>query len=646
MTPEEQAAEDERAREAALRSLATIEPAAAEARGARFVESPGFRIEAGGGMSELDAPESADAAAAAEVVPDTDALSEAGAYREPNDDPPPATSEAADYGAAGMRQMQHAIDGGGADDLGAPREIQPLRRDDAEPLGSVARSGPNEGRMFAPSGAIETPEQRFARLGVGGDFSQAPPSDASGIVRARLAPSPAPAAPPPPPAAQPQAAVTKPAGGGVTGNEPSPALDAGLPTEADISGRRATEPIGRLVHGLASGLAMVAGHGPLSSYESRADQMEQERRQGIREALQRKGVMRGQEQQQAATSARQAVQDQLAERRVAALEESTPARVEQMRAQTEATRASAEHTRMTTEELRGEVQFNAATREQREDPASPTSDGMRRAVEARLALMGPAGDDEREVLGDLGQYNANQLHDILPSLMQGVGLRVRGAGTPQAQRTSGSSLAEQYVEHNVPGAVDVAHAQALIDSLGGDDSPRAQAILVSRANEESAATPSGAAQANVAAAETSLASLQSALSRYGDDIPGIGLVEGSVPSLLLGQEGREVRAMVRDLSDNYLRMVSGAAVPEHEIDNLAARLGTYDERQFRTAIGRMQSELRARRTGTSRPRAAAARTSDEARESDSGAPITLTRGGVSRSFRPEDEARARRVGWQ
>lgn len=561
MLTDEQQRENERAREEALRQMASIGGLGPQVASALTpATDPGAAFDDEGvGPITIEPSSEPDPQAI-----DTDALT----------DPETGT-------ASPIHPMQ------GEDDYGpAAPAITELARDDAEPLGSVARTGPQQGQMFAPSGVRESPEERLARLSVGGDFGpQIPPeqpvSPASAIPSTVETPDPA-------------TTTAKPDGG----DSSRSGLDFGLPTEEDLAHARGRSAMHRVGDAFRNAASLMIGGGGVAPRASEADAMALERRRGLQAALQRKGVMRGQEAQQEATSARQAVQDRLAERRVAAAEAMVPSRVAATEATTERTRAQTEHTRLTSDEIRGEALFRSSTREQREDPASTASDGMRRAVRARLAEMGLAGEAAAAEIGDVDALNANQLHDILPTLMQGVGIRTSraGGGGGAAPVAPGHSLAEQYVEHGL--AESVEQAQAEIDALGGAESARATQRLASRMDEETPPPPTGSVQANIAAAQGAADEIQGLIARSGRDIPGIGRLDAMVPTVALSEEGRRMRALVLNLSDNYLRMVSGAAIPEHEIESFAERLGSSDEPIFREQVARIQREIARRQTGS------------------------------------------------
>lgn len=498
------------------------------------------------------------------------------------------------------------------------------------PATALGTRDERHGMPVRPQGGLESEQERWERLGTGGGFRVAPAgvSDDAPDAIASGAPVTPVATASDPASGKPERDAARDAAAG-----PLPRLDAGLPTDEEIGRAHTSDDWRRPLYALASGLMALGGHSA-PAFERHADALETERRAGIRAALERKGVLRGQDRTAEAAQQRQDQQDELAQQRLALEERRTAATEAQIPSRVAATEALASQRTASAEDTRADVLYRTATREQRQDPDSAASVGERAALEARLGLMGARGEAERARIPDPATLNADQLHEIRSALTSGVGIRGMGGGSGTASAASAepsgdSSLAAQYVRHGVAGATDLAEAQAMIDAMGGNESTRAQAVLQSRINEESAATPGPSVQANVAAVETSLGSLQSAIRRYGDDIPGIGLVDGSIPTLMLPQEGREIRAMVRDLADNYLRMVSGAAVPEHEIQNLTERLGTYDERQFRAAIGRMQHELDARRSGsTTGRRPASSATPSSAPEPSSG-------GGTVRMRRPD-----------
>jgi len=402
---------------------------------------------------------------------------------------------------------------------------------------------------------------------------------------------------------------------------PEPArLDAGLPTEEQIGAAHTSDDWRHVLHALGAGLA-AAGGVHVAPFESRAEPLEAERRAGLRAALGAKAASRAQEAMREATTTRQRIQDALAERRVAAAERTadamTPARVAALEATTERTRAQTDAERLST-------QFSAATREERQSPESGLSRGYQAAVRQRAALIGT------EPPADLDQQSAEQLEPQMRAMMQGVGVR-RGAGGGGGGGAGGDAAADRmaqlFVDHGISPDVDTARAEieALDQRRGG-----AAGVLAGRLSEETIAAPGATTQGAIAATNTSLGEVQRILSRYppGTDIPGVGLIDSHVPTLALSSEGRELRGALLDLSNNYLRMVSGAAVPQHEVEEFADRLGAYDESQFRRAVTRLESEIRARSQGATSTTARPQRTP---RATARGAP----EGGTVRMLRPD-----------
>jgi hypothetical protein len=217
---------------------------------------------------------------------------------------------------------------------------------------------------------------------------------------------------------------------------------------------------------------------------------------------------------------------------------------------------------------------------------------------------------------DLEAQSAERLEPVLRAMSQGVGVR-RGRGgssVAAALPAEGQSLAERYVAHGI--SPDLESAQADIAALGGPDDARAQQRLATQMDAETPPPPSGSIQANIAAAQGAADEIQQLIDRSGRDIPGIGRLDAMVPTIALSEEGRRMRALVLNLSDNYLRMVSGAAIPEHEIESFADRLGASDEPIFREQVARIQREIARRQTGS----AASPATADHRRPRSQAAP--------------------------
>lgn len=194
----------------------------------------------------------------------------------------------------------------------------------------------------------------------------------------------------------------------------SPDALAGLPTEAEIDAERRREHpfLHRLGQGFLNAASIMAGGGPHTPtpFESHADAMQEERRAGIRQALQQRGLLARQESQDALAQQRLALQA----RGVAAQEAMIPARIAQ-------TEASAERTRAQTEADQLATQFSRATREERQSAESGLSRGYQEAVRTRAELTGI------DVPEDLDQQSAEALEPQLRAMMQGVGVR-RGRG--------------------------------------------------------------------------------------------------------------------------------------------------------------------------------------------------------------------------
>jgi len=74
----------------------------------------------------------------------------------------------------------------------------------------------------------------------------------------------------------------------------------------------------------------------------------------------------------------------------------------------------------------------------------------------------------------------------------------------------------------------------------------------------------------------------------GGNIPGVGPLEGYVPGIFVGEEGRQVRAKAEAFFNLQLRELSGAAVTQQEYDRFLKQYGggvaTSSEQTFKAAL--------------------------------------------------------------
>lgn len=75
--------------------------------------------------------------------------------------------------------------------------------------------------------------------------------------------------------------------------------------------------------------------------------------------------------------------------------------------------------------------------------------------------------------------------------------------------------------------------------------------------------------------ETAVAAAEGALGRYKKgEVPGVGRLEGAIPSALLSDEGNDVRQAVATVRNIVLNARSGAAVTDQELRRMVEELGT------------------------------------------------------------------------
>lgn len=336
-----------------------------------------------------------------------------------------------------------------------------LARDDAEPLGSIGHDyGANPGQMVAPSGADETPGERFSRLEVGGDFAPVLPAGPAEPGRALAAPmGDEPEAVDNAAEEADEAASGDPeamalAGTAPAGDEPEAVhnaseeaaedpethalmdkpprdeareaaagplrtLDEGLPSERDIADAR--DDVGEsILHRIANALRGATGQ-PLRDYNARGDALQQQRSTGMERRQAAKGAQRSAEATALRAEARRATTDAQAERGLAIRQQQADAATRASETRGGLVEAQTERTRAQTASEQLETAFSRATREERQSAESGLSRGYQEAVRLRAELTNIDPPENLE-----GQ-TAEQLEPVLRAMSQGVGVR-RGRG--------------------------------------------------------------------------------------------------------------------------------------------------------------------------------------------------------------------------
>lgn len=347
------------------------------------------------------------------------------------------------------------------------------------PATALGTRDERHGMPVRPQGGLESEQERWERLGAGGGFRVPPAgvSDDAPDAIASGAPVTPVATPSDPTSGKPERDAARDAAAG-----PLPRLDAGLPTDEEIGRAHTSDDWRRPFFALGQGLLAAAGHTP-QAFVSSATPLETERRAGIRAALERKGVLRGQERTAEAAQQRQDQQDELAQQRLALEERRTAATEAQIPSRVAATEALASQRTASAEDTRADVLYRTATREQRQDPDSAASVGERAALEARLGLMGARGEAERARIPDPATLNADQLHEIRSALTSGVG--IRGMGGSGTGTSAGAPRADTRIAEAVRLGMfdDETTARQHMEAVGSENFDRE---LVSRQNEVTA----------------------------------------------------------------------------------------------------------------------------------------------------------------
>jgi len=275
--------------------------------------------------------------------------------------------------------------------------------------------------------------------------SAAPPASASAM---------SPASPPPPPEVAAETMSKPPideernrAAG------PLPRLDAGLPSEDEISGARDADPFRRILHALGSGL-MVAGHRQAPEFDDRVSRLEQERRAGLRSALASKSNLRQSEAATARTEARQRIEDERADRNYGLQVRQADTNEAASRALT-ASREAASARQASADELA------RSTREARNSATSSVSRGAQQAVRTTLAMMRPEmrARTEASFARPIESMTAEELAPIIARFDR-LGFRdTGGGGTGGGSGTSATEARSLVIGDLVAGGMSQAEAE-------------------------------------------------------------------------------------------------------------------------------------------------------------------------------------------
>lgn len=102
--------------------------------------------------------------------------------------------------------------------------------------------------------------------------------------------------------------------------------------------------------------------------------------------------------------------------------------------------------------------------------------------------------------------------------------------------------------------------------------------------------------AEAASMLTKLDSLEGLIGPDGQDIPGMGAVARHLPNFMLSSEGQQVRQSAKGLLAQLMKMQSGTAASEGEVERKAEELGmgsTSTQEQFRNGLKNLRKEAAA-----------------------------------------------------
>jgi hypothetical protein len=314
-------------------------------------------------------------------------------------------------------------------------------------------------------------------------------------------------------------------------------LDAGLPSEGDVSREQALDPLHHIFHALGAGLTAASGGTP-SAYVNRGDVLRRERAQGLAERL----GLKAEDRSNAAAAEQEAAQAahaaDVAERGLGLRERQTSA-AERTAESTAAQRAaSMAHTQL----------LDQQTAEQRaamERVDSSESQSARRAWEAGVERL-PAGMRDRmeSVISpeELATMNATQLEGPLRMLERiSVGARGSGGGGGSADRRPSLEAAARGLEMSPEGiaAMSTSELAAAVRTAEQQASQQRRAQSARAGDEEGRMVVYGDAEGAPVTADPRTFGSPAALNNYQE-----GLATAGDTSTSLAELDRVYRAAV------------------------------------------------------------------------------------------------------
>lgn len=364
---------------------------------------------------------------------------------------------------------------------------------------------------------------------------------------------------------------------------PAARLDAGLPTDSDISDARTRDAIRSPFRAIGRALQAGAGMRPGPRAQDEAEVLQERRDAGMRERMAGKATMRREERE--ASDRDTQVRDRDAARAL----DSRRLDLDERRIGMQAEGLEDERS-----QRRAALEQSVAEREARRSASSPQSQAAQNALLQRIATYRSTGNAqlaaslERVHGGEAGirRMSAEQLAPLLERTggLPQVHMRGRagggGTGAPGPrlagrEAVSAPQQAQERIRQAVERGMDPAHAEQLeadgdLARMMGQDAlargPQARAEQYGERLQQS-----GLAQADQA-----LAAVERFVRQHPGDLPGQGVLDtwgGLRPGWAQTPEGREFQRLTRRLLDSELRQATGANAPESEVQTFRQILG-------------------------------------------------------------------------
>jgi hypothetical protein len=372
-------------------------------------------------------------------------------------------------------------------------------------------------------------------------------------------------------------------------------MDEGLPSEGQIGDARARDVMRLIAAALAGGFAGYSGRGGGVRARREADELTQQRQQGIARREQAKGAEVQRMDQRAERDAAREQEMTLAQQRLAESARERDAGLDIQRQ------------RLGLQERATDARLQESERTRQEgvlldDPSTPPSRQYQMLLRTRIASL---PDRQRaSIVQELGgadgisQMTGREIqryleHGVLPNPPQMRGTGGGGGGgvrAPGREGVSRQQASQERIQAAVARGIDPATAEQL-ERDGDLARITAQDALTRGPQQRAQEYGERIAMSGLARADQALRAVEDFIRTNPGDLPGQGVVDtwgGFRPGWAQSQGGREFQRLTRRLLDSELRQATGANAPESEVQTFRQILGLSETSSDEDVVRAMQ----------------------------------------------------------